>query len=76
MRIGAHFGHKAKPLPPANTVLLNLLSAGRQKAAVENESQSSTVWYSAFLCFQLIFQNIFLFLLTPHLRGAEFGEHN
>lgn len=25
--VGAHFGHKTEPLPPANAVLLNLLSA-------------------------------------------------
>lgn len=29
--IGAHFRHKTKPLPPANTVLLNLLPVGRKK---------------------------------------------
>lgn len=29
--VGAHFRHKGEPLPPANTVLLNLLSVRRQK---------------------------------------------
>lgn len=36
--IGAHFRHKTKPLSPANTVLLNLLSVGKKKTQGENKS--------------------------------------
>lgn len=31
MGVGAHFGHEAEPLPPANAVLLNLLPEGGKK---------------------------------------------
>lgn len=47
--VGAHFGHEAEPLPPANTVLLNLLPED-----VKRNSHRSISRINTFTCFQLI----------------------
>lgn len=39
VRVGTHLRHEGEPLPPANTVLLNLLSVGKtQDKSTDGES--------------------------------------